>query len=314
MSAAKKLRLAVAQLGPVQRADTRAQVVRRLVDLLHEAHGRGARWVTFPELALTTFFPRWSLEDPAEVRSFFETEMPGPATRPLFDAARAKGIGFYLGYAELDGETQYNTSILVGPDGRIIGKYRKIHIPGDASSREGAALQHLEKKYFAVGDLGFPVWDTPDAAIGMCICNDRRWPETFRVMGLQGVDVVMVGYNTPSGYVQWNEPIHLRMHHHLLSLQSAAYQNACWIAAAAKAGVEEGSPMIGGSCIVAPAGEIMVRAFSEDDEVINYMCDLSVSGHYRANIFNFAAHRRPEHYRPIVERTGAGAPLGAAPP
>ncbi|MCY1365728.1 N-carbamoyl-D-amino acid hydrolase [compost metagenome] len=264
--------------------------------------------MTFPELALTTFFPRWSLDDPADVQAFFETEMPGPLTRPLFDAAREKGIGFYLGYAELADGTQYNTSILVGRDGGIVGKYRKIHIPGDAQARDGAALQHLEKKYFAVGDLGFPVWQTPDAAIGMCICNDRRWPETFRVMGLQGVEVVMAGYNTPSGYVQWDEPIHLRMHHHLLSLQAGAYQHACWVAAAAKAGVEEGNPMIGGSCIVAPTGEIMVRAFSEDDEVINFVCDLSVSEHYRANIFNFAAHRRPEHYGMIVERTGARPP------
>lgn len=305
---ARKLHLAVAQLGPVQRSDTRVQVVRRLIDLLEDAHSRGAAWVTFPELALTTFFPRWSIDDPAEVQAFFETEMPGPLTRPLFDAARDKGIGFYLGYAELADGVQYNTSILVGRDGQIVGKYRKIHIPGDTHAVDGAPLQHLEKKYFAVGDLGFPVWQTPDAAIGMCICNDRRWPETFRVMGLQGVEVVMAGYNTPSGYVQWNEPIHLRMHHHLLSLQAGAYQNACWVAAAAKAGVEEGNPMIGGSCIVAPTGEIMVRTFSEEDEVINFVCDLSVSDHYRANIFNFAAHRRPEHYRMIVERTGAQPP------
>ncbi|CAM4011076.1 N-carbamoyl-D-amino-acid hydrolase [Bordetella muralis] len=308
-STARKLHLAVAQLGPVQRADSRKQVVLRLLELLKDAASRGAAWVTFPELALTTFFPRWDMDDSAEIRAFFETEMPGPETRPLFDAARELSVGFYLGYAELDGDRQFNTSILVGRDGTILGKYRKIHIPGDAATVSGAALQHLEKKYFAVGDLGFPVWETPDAKIGMCICNDRRWPETFRVMGLQGVDVVMNGYNTPSGYVQWNEPIHLRMHHHLLSLQSAAYQNACWIASAAKAGVEEGSPMIGGSAIVAPTGEVMVRTFSEDDEVINFVCDLSVCEYYRANIFNFAAHRRPEHYGLILERTGAGAPL-----
>ncbi len=308
---ARKLHLAVAQMGPVQRSDSRQRVVARLLDMLREAHGRGATWVTFPELALTTFFPRWSMEDPAEVHAFFETEMPGPLTRPLFEAARMLGVGFYLGYAELAGGVQYNTSILVGRDGSIVGKYRKIHIPGEAATREGQAVQHLEKKYFEVGDLGFPVWQTPDGAIGMCICNDRRWPETYRVMGLQRVEVVMVGYNTPSGYTQWDEPLHLRMHHHLLSLQAGAYQNACWVAAAGKAGVEEGNPMIGGSCIVAPTGEVMVRTFSEDDEVINFVCDLSASEHYRANIFNFSAHRRPEHYGMIVSRKGAQAPDGA---
>src|SRR5690606_650113 len=118
-----------------------------------------AKWVTFPELALTTFFPRWEMDDPEEIRGFFETEMPGKETQPLFDLARTLGVGFYLGYAELDGDRQFNTSILVDGNGAIIGKYRKIHIPGDAQSQDGYPIQHLEKKYFEVGDLGFPVFD-----------------------------------------------------------------------------------------------------------------------------------------------------------
>ncbi|HVL75839.1 MAG TPA: N-carbamoyl-D-amino-acid hydrolase [Noviherbaspirillum sp.] len=306
--------LAVAQMGPVQRSHARADAVERLVAMLQEAARRGAQWVVFPELALTTFFPRWDLQDQAEIDAFYETEMPNAATAPLFAAARERKIGFYLGYAELVNGRHFNTSILVGQDGNIIGKYRKIHIPGHASSQTGGApIQHLEKKYFEVGDLGFPVWQTRDAKIGMCICNDRRWPETWRSMGLQGIEIGMVGYNTPSAFVQWDEPIHLRMHHHLLSLQAAAYQNACWIAASGKAGVEEGSHMIGGSCIVAPTGEVMVKTQGEGDEVISFECDLSIGDRYRANIFNFAAHRRTEHYGLLVERTGAGAPLGTTP-
>lgn len=306
------LHIAVAQMGPVQRTDSRPVVVERLIALLHTAHARGARWVVFPELALTTFFPRWDFKDRAEIDAFYESAMPSAITQSLFDAAAAYGVGFYLGYGERAGERRFNTSVLVGPDGRIIGKYRKIHIPGDDAVQSSAPIQHLEKRYFAVGDLGFPVWQTVDARIGMCICNDRRWPETWRVMALQGIEVGMVGYNTPSAFVQWDEPIHLRMHHHLLSLQAGAYQNACWIAAAAKCGVEEGSHMIGGSCIVAPTGEVMVRTMSEGDEVISFDCDLAIADHYRANIFNFGRHRRPEHYRLIVERTGAGAPFGIA--
>ena len=83
------------------------------------------------------------------------------AISPLFELARSKGIGFYLGYAELieeEGRThRYNTSVLVGPDGRLIGKYRKVHLPGHDDHRPKAAYQHLEKKYFEVGDLGFNV-------------------------------------------------------------------------------------------------------------------------------------------------------------
>ncbi|NYT49020.1 N-carbamoyl-D-amino-acid hydrolase [Parapusillimonas granuli] len=299
------MHIAVAQVGPIARSDTRARTVARLCELLKDAASRGAKWVTFPELTLTTFFPRWSIEDPREVRSFFETEMPGKETRPLFDLARELGVGFYLGYAELDGERQFNTSILVDGGGSIIGKYRKIHIPGDAQSQDGYPIQHLEKKYFQVGDLGFPVFDAGETRIGMCICNDRRWPETYRVMSLQAVDLVMVGYNTPTGYGRLGEPRHLPLLHNHLSLQAAAYQNTCWVAAAAKAGVEEGIHMIGGSCIVAPTGEIAVQALSEDDEVINYVCDMSLADGYRGNIFNYERHRRPEHYRAIVDRVGA---------
>lgn len=299
-----KLHLAVAQMGPIARSDTRGQVVARLCELLRDAASRGAKWVTFPELTLTTFFPRWSIQDKQELHRFFESEMPGKETQPLFDLARELGVGFYLGYAELAGEDQFNTSILVNAQGDIVGKYRKIHIPGDAEARDDYPIQHLEKKYFKVGDLGFPVFDVGQTKIGMCICNDRRWPETYRVMSLQGVDVIMVGYNTPTGYGRLSEPVHLPLHHNHLALQSAAYQNTCWIAAAAKAGVEEGIHMIGGSCIVAPTGEIAVQALSEDDEVINYVCDMRLADGYRSNIFNYGRHRRPEHYQSIVDHVG----------
>src|SRR6516225_4350671 len=95
------LNVAAAQLGPVHLADDRAHVVARLVAMMREAHGRGARLVVFPELALTTFFPRYWMTVQAEIDSFFEREMPNTATRALFETARDLGIGFYLGYAEL---------------------------------------------------------------------------------------------------------------------------------------------------------------------------------------------------------------------
>lgn len=299
------LHLAVAQMGAIQRSDTRRQVIARMCDLLSDAASRGAQWVTFPELCLTTFFPRWSIDDPEELHAFFEREMPGPETQALFDHARKLNIGFCLGYAELEGQQQFNTSILVDGSGQIIGKYRKIHIPGDAEPQAGYPIQHLEKKYFEVGDLGFPVFQSGSYRFGMAICNDRRWPETYRVMGLQAVDVVMLGYNTPVGYGRAGEPVHLPALHNQLVLKSAAYQNTCWVAAAAKAGVEEGVHMIGGSCIVAPTGEVAVQALSEGDEVINYVCDMRMADGYRGNVFNFERHRRPEHYGLIVERTGA---------
>ena len=226
----RKLRAAVAQLGPIHRADSREAVVIRLCALLREAHGGGARFVVFPELALTTFFPRWWMTDQDEIDRWFEREMPDAATRPLFDLAKELGVGFYLGYAELTQEKgeirHYNTSILVDPAGRIVGRYRKIHLPGHSEHLPQAPFQHLEKRYFDVGNEGFRVWRFMDAVVGMCICNDRRWPETYRVMGLQGVEIVALGYNTPIENIHHREPEHLRMFHHLLSLQAGAYQNA----------------------------------------------------------------------------------------
>jgi predicted amidohydrolase len=308
----RRLRVAAAQLGPIHRGDSRGSAVSRMVALLREASRAGCSLVVFPELALTTFFPRYFMEDPAEVDSHFEREMPNEAVAPLFDEARALGCGFYLGYAELaeeEGRTRrFNTSILVERDGRIVGKYRKVHLPGHAERRPDAPFQHLEKRYFEVGDLGFPVWRAFGGIVGMCICNDRRWPETFRVMGLKGVELVLLGYNTPDTNIYHHEPVHRRMFHHLLSLQAGAYQNGTWVVASAKAGREDGYGLIGGTAIVAPTGEIAAQALSEADELVTYDCDLDIGRDIKENIFNFAKHRRVEHYRILTEQTGVVLP------
>ena len=310
----RHLGLAVAQLGPVHLSDSRVAVVARLIALMREAHSRGARMVVFPELALTTFFPRYWMPEAEAAQRFFEPSMPGAETRPLFELARELRIGFYLGYAELteDGH-RFNTAVLVDDQARIVGRYRKIHLPGHSDHKPEAPFQHLEKKYFEVGNEGFKVWNTLDARIGMCICNDRRWPETFRVMALQSAELAVLGYNTPSWNIHWSEPPHLRMSSHLLSLRAAAYQNAMWVAAAGKCGAEDGFHMIGGSAIVAPTGEIVAQAQGEGDEVLFVNADLALGDAFREHVFNFGKHRRPEHYGLIVERTGAGEPLGRAP-
>ena len=306
------LKTAAAQMGPIHLADDRASVVKRLIEMLREAHASGCRFVVFTELALTTFFPRYWMADQAEVDRFFEASMPGPETQPLFDEAKRLGVGFYLGYAELaeeDGEThRYNTSILVDQDGVIVGKYRKVHLPGHVDHLPDAPFQHLEKRYFEVGNLGFPVWRTMGGVLGMCICNDRRWPETFRVMALQGAEMVVLGYNTPTTNIYHDEPLHLRMFHHRLSMQAAAYQNGMWVIGTAKAGKEDGFGLYGGSCIVAPTGEIVAQALTEDDEVIVFNCDLDLGDYIKRTVFNFDKHRRIEAYGLITERTGVISP------
>jgi len=309
---ARFVTVGAAQLGPIQRAEARPQVVKRLLELLHQAKSHGCDLVVFPELALTTFFPRWWMEAQSDIDAFFEREMPGPETRPLFDEARRLGIGFCLGYAELAAEggrvRRFNTSILVDQGGRIVGKYRKIHLPGHALHEPWRAFQHLEKRYFEVGDLGWGVWRAFGGLMGMCICNDRRWPETYRVMGLQGVEMVLLGYNTPVHNPPAPEHDLLANFHNQLSMQAGAYQNGTWVVGVAKCGREEGCDMIGQSQIIAPSGETVAMCTTLGDELCVARCDLDLTRSYKETTFNFARHRRPEHYRMIVDRTGAVPP------
>jgi predicted amidohydrolase len=303
---------AAAQMGPISRNETRAKTVGRLIAMLREAKARGAELVVFAEMALTTFFPRWAIEDEAELDSFYEKEMPGPETAALFEEARKLGVGFYLGYAELAREgnqkRRFNTSILVDRNGAIVGKYRKVHLPGHSEPQPNRKHQHLEKRYFEPGDYGFRVWRAFGGVMGMCICNDRRWPETYRVMGLQGVEMVMLGYNTPYDHTGHADIDSLTQFHNHLSMQAGAYQNSTWVVGTAKCGVEEGSNMVGQSVIVAPSGEIVAMAVSLEDEVITARCDLDLGKRYRETIFDFARHREPGAYKLIVERKGATPP------
>ena len=309
------VRVGGAQLGPIQKADGRQAVVARMLKLLDQAHAERCDLIVYPELALTTFFPRWYAEDIAEMDPCFEREMPNEATRPLFDRAREYAMGMCLGYAELAQENgtthRYNTCILVDKAGTIVGKYRKVHLPGHAEHDPARKWQHLEKRYFEPGDLGFPVWRTMGGNMGMCICNDRRWPETYRVMGLQDVEIVMLGYNTPVGNAQSDdESPALRMFHNHMSMQAGAYQNGTWVVGVAKCGDEDGHELMAGSVIVSPDGVIVAQAETDDDELIVADCDLDLCQFNKRTIFDFAAHRRPEHYRLIVERTGAEPPPG----
>ena len=302
----RTLRIGAAQMGPTQRAGSRQVVIRRMLDLLAQAATAKCDLVVYPELALTTFFPRWYMTGQSEVDAWFEREMPNAATRRLFETAVQNHIGISFGYAELtpDGH-RFNATILTDRDGHVVGKYRKVHLPGHAEYDPARSFQHLEKRYFEPGDLGFPVWRTMGGIVGMCICNDRRWPETYRVMGLQGVELIVLGYNTPAANSQKSdEEAGKRRFHNRLTVQAGAYQNSTWVVAVAKGGIEDGYPMIAGSLIVNPDGEIVAEAKTEDDELVVADCDLDATIFGKESVFDFARHRRIEHYGRITSQTG----------
>ena len=315
---ARVITVAAAQMGPTQRADTRTHTLDRIVALLEQAAAAGAKLVVFPELAFTTFFPRWMLSA-EELAAFSEPAMPNPAVQPLFDRARALDVGFSIGYAEQSGGKLFNSAVLVAPGGETLAAYRKIHLPGSVEPRPGDRFHQLEKRYFAYGDLGFRTWRAPPSlaggVIGMMICNDRRWPESWRMLGLQGVELVCCGYNSaaydPNGGTA--EDAGLRTFHAQLVVQANAYMNATWAVAVAKAGEEDGSGLIGGSCIVDPNGLIVAQTKTLADEVIVAECDLDACRQGKDKMFDFAAHRRPRWYGAITGQAGATPPSPAPP-
>lgn len=306
--------IGAAQLGPIARDHSRGDVVERLLVLLREAHRRGVELVVYPELALTTFFPRWFETDISKSDHWYETSMPNEATSPLFDEAKRLGIGFCLGYAELTEpdatgvRRRYNTQILVERDGSIVGKYRKVHIPGHETNEPDRPFQHAERYYFEPSDEGFPVWRSFGGIVGMMICNDRRWPETYREMGLQGVELILCGYNTPIHYVPDPSQDILQGFHNSLVMQSGAYQNGTWVVGVAKGGMEEGVDSLAQSCIIAPSGQIVAQTVTAADELVTAECDLDWCARYKETLFDFDRYRRPEAYRRLTSQRGVIRP------
>lgn len=244
-STSRILTIAAAQLGPIDLSTPRPSVLSRLLSLLHAASAQGAHIVLFPECALTTFFPRYLLppgDKPGELDSFFEhgditDAAASPDTAPLFAAAKDLKVDICIGFAErtADGEG-FNTAVYYSAaEGKLVAKYRKVHLPGTVEPfADPDAVNQLEKRYFAPGNLGFTAFRAPglvdgalkkndaaaagldadtedskagkretdgkgDPIVGMLICNDRRWPEAWRSYALQGAELILCGYNT-AGY------------------------------------------------------------------------------------------------------------------
>ncbi|KAI0602832.1 carbon-nitrogen hydrolase [Biscogniauxia sp. FL1348] len=266
-----------------------------------------------------------------------------PHGRPLVDKANALGMDFYLGYAERwvdadDGtSTDYNTTLYYSAAaGRAVAKYRKVHLPGTVEPlADPRAYQQLEKRYFTPGNLGFPAFRAPglvegalkaddvgvggagqgstegkgDPILGMLICNDRRWPEAWRSYGLQGVELVIEGYNTTAWAPQYDGTPEQQTadadFHHRLSCQAGSYHNAAWSINVGKCGEENGQWMIGGSMIIDPNGRVVAESKTLDDELVVATIDLSLCRKGKERVFNFEKHRRLDQYGIILEQVGA---------
>lgn len=283
------VKVAAAQLGPNNEGVPRGAVVNRMLALMDQAIAEGVELLVYPELALTTYFPKRIRED---YEQFFETEMPSPVVDPLFARAREGRVAFHLGYAEKSGDRFYNTALLVDEDGTIFGKYRKIHLPGVAHPAPPEVARVFEPYYFSPGDTGFKVYPTKRAQVGVAICQDRRYPESYRCLGLAGAEIIVTGYNTPA--------YPLALAHNELVLRAGAYENSLFVVGCAKAGVEDGVEFIGGSAIVNPLGEVVAKASTTGDELVAARIDLDQMLPARKR-WDFFGRRHPEHYGALVE-------------
>ena len=250
----------------------------RIVDAVKAAAAEGARLVVLPELCVTGYV----FEDRAEAWALAESIPDSPSAQTLVALARDLGIYLVSGFAERDGDLLYNSSLLTGPTG-YVGRYRKVH------------LWDNENTIFTPGDVGLPVFDTDLGRVGMMICYDAWFPEAFRSLALQGVDVVCLPTNwVPIPGQREGAPAMA------LSLcQAAAHVNSIHILAADRVGVERGQPFIGQSALIGPTGwPLTDPASSSHPQTLVAETDLgSGKGLRHWNRFNDpVANRRPDVY------------------
>lgn len=286
------IKVAAAQMGPNNEGTPREAIVERMLGLLEQAIGDGVELIVYPEMALTTYFPKKIRRD---FDQFFETEVPPKALEPLLRRAAQGRVGVHVGFCEKADGRYFNSALLTDRDGRLCGTFRKIHLPGTRAP-DGFA-QVYEPYYFAHGDTGYQVWDCAGAKVGVAICQDRRYPESYRALALQGAEIILIGYNTPGSA--------LALDLNELCMRSGAYANICFVVGVAKAGVEDGVELIGGSCVISPLGQVLAKAATTGDELIVARIDLDQIAPVRKR-WNFLGRRQPQHYatllQPVTER------------
>ena len=264
ISARLPLQVCCIQFEPVF-GDTENNLARS-ADLIRAAASAGSRLIVLPELANTGYV----FESLEEARSLAEP-VPGGRSASFWGAlAHDLGIHLVAGITERDGDTLYNSALVTGPEG-YIGTYRKAHLWG------------RENLFFSKGNLGFPVFATALGLVGVAICYDGWFPETFRQLTLKGAEIVCIPTNwvpmpdQPPGEAAMANLLH----------RAAAHSNGIFIACADRIGVERGQPFEGQSLIIGPRGWILAGPASRDKpETLTAEVDLAAAGRKDLNEFN----------------------------
>ncbi len=279
-------------LGLIQThaTDDKTDNLRRTVALVRDAAKRGAQIICLQELFLTPYFCKredTALFDLAE-------PVPGDTTKIFGDLARELGVVIITSLFEKRAPGLYhNTAAILDADGAFLGKYRKMHIPEDPGFNE--------KFYFTPGDLGYRVWQTKFAKIGVLICWDQWYPEAARLTAMQGAEILF--YPTAIGWLK-SEKAELGKAQHCAweTVQRGhAVANGCYVAAVNRVGIEEESEFWGQSFVANPYGEIVAKGSVTHEEVMIVPCDLKALEDFR-RIWPFFRDRRIDTYEGITRR------------
>jgi agmatine deiminase len=266
--------------------------VKKAVSMIADAAAQGAEVVCLPELFSTTYFPQYDTGSERRREHMPHQTVPGPITDVLSKAAaKAKVILIGGSIYEKDGQHFYNTSPVFDQSGRMMGRYRKIHIPHDD--------HFYEQSYFEPGDSGFHVYDTDRGRIGVMICYDQWYPEAARTNALEGAE--MVFYPTAIGRVKGVEQVEGDWQQAWENvMRGHAIANGMVVAACNRVGIEDQMEFWGGSFVIDAFGKTLARG-SEDEEIVLAVVDLEHGENVRKG-WRFFPNRRPECYSRIVKK------------
>ncbi len=267
----------------------------RAVEFIREAAKQGAQIVCLPELFRSQYFCQ--TEDHANFA--LAEEIPGRSTSTLGELARELGVVIVASLFEKRRAGVYhNTAVVLDADGKMLGKYRKMHIPDDP-------LYH-EKFYFAPGDLGFQAWQTARGKIGVCVCWDQWYPEAARLTALRGAEIIFyptaIGWHPAEkkkfGAAQYSAWETIQRSH--------AIANGCYVAAANRVGHETpargaGIEFWGQSFIAAPSGEIIAKGSVDREEIVTADIDWEDVDRHRTH-WPFLRDRRIDAYGGLERR------------
>jgi N-carbamoylputrescine amidase len=267
----------------------------RALEFIRDAAKQGAQIVCLPELFRSQYFCQ------TEEHKYFELaeEVPGRSTIALEKLARQLGLVIVASLFEKRSAGVYhNTAAIIDADGKLLGKYRKMHIPDDP-------LYH-EKFYFTPGDLGFRAWDTARGKIGVCVCWDQWYPEAARLTALRGAEIIF--YPTAIGWHPGEKKEFGRAQHSSWETiqRSHAIANGCYIAVPNRVGQEapgggQGIEFWGQSFICGPDGEIMAKASVDREEIVLADVDWRCVNEQRTH-WPFLRDRRVDAYTEINQR------------